>query len=337
MRPFVKRLNNRLRDLRFFGLVLLACLGINQSAAADQARIQKELIEAFEAYALQTRGQHEQAFAAWMDLAKRGNPKGILNVANAYQEGRGVERDLAEAVRWYRKGADQGDPHCLYNLAHAYETGLGVRADQERADTYFERAAGAGSTDAQFMFARTLLVENKFGEARHWLERAAENGDRDAARLLSDLATFESSETASALSAEDRRRIAHFLDRLDGAANAGDAGGLTGAIDESAEIAVRLPGQSSLQRMTRAEYWSLWATTFERTERYRFTRTKFDEAQFGDEVRVRSLIREHPTGDDQARQLVLIEDLTVSLADATPRITKVLLKVEDWQARGGLY
>ena len=37
------------------------------------------------------------------------------------QEGAGVEKDVAEAVRWYRLGADQGHASSRYCLGYCYE------------------------------------------------------------------------------------------------------------------------------------------------------------------------------------------------------------------------
>ena len=41
--------------------------------------------------------------------AEEGNAKAEANLGNMYFHGRGVPQDYAEAVRWYRKAADQGD------------------------------------------------------------------------------------------------------------------------------------------------------------------------------------------------------------------------------------
>jgi len=313
---------------RPLAVVGLACALLSQPASASQEQLHAEMIEVLEAYAVHKMGQYDKAFARWMVLAEKGNAQGILNVANFYQEGTGVEKDPAEAVRWYRKGAEQGDPHCLFNLGRAYEAGLGVPADKETSDAYYERAAEVGSTDAQLIIARSLLEANSEDEARRWLERAAASGDQDAIALLARLAPADAN-SVSGLEADQQRRIRELLDGLDAAANARDVDLLTRAIDEEAEILVRLPGQSSPERMSKDAYKALWAATFDKTERYRFARTQFDSGHAGPDVRVRSTIREYLTSDNRTQLLVLREDLTVSLAGDAPRVTRVVLAVEN--------
>ena len=92
-------LNGMARRFRFCVIVLFASLLIGQSAFAGQARIHTEMVEALEAYAYQKMGQHEQAFIKWMVLAEKGNAQGILNVANAYQDGTdALERSVRAKV-----------------------------------------------------------------------------------------------------------------------------------------------------------------------------------------------------------------------------------------------
>ena len=44
-----------------------------------------------------------------------------------YYNGRGVKQDDFEAVKWYRKAAEQGDADAQANLGSAYGAGRGVR------------------------------------------------------------------------------------------------------------------------------------------------------------------------------------------------------------------
>jgi TPR repeat protein len=46
-----------------------------------------------------------------------------------YDEGRGVPQDDAEAVRWYRKAAEQGDAEAQGKLGVMYANGRGVPND----------------------------------------------------------------------------------------------------------------------------------------------------------------------------------------------------------------
>ena len=46
-----------------------------------------------------------------------------------YADGHGVSQDYREAVKWYRKAAEQGDAKAQHNLGANYYNGLGVQQD----------------------------------------------------------------------------------------------------------------------------------------------------------------------------------------------------------------
>ena len=48
--------------------------------------------------------------------AEQGYSAAQFGMGTAYFYGMGIQRDLNEAARWYRKAADQGYPNALYNL-----------------------------------------------------------------------------------------------------------------------------------------------------------------------------------------------------------------------------
>ena len=58
-----------------------------------------------------------------------------------YTRGKGVVEDAEEAVKWYRKAAEQGNDEAQNNLGLMYEDGRGVPQDNEVADEWFRRAA----------------------------------------------------------------------------------------------------------------------------------------------------------------------------------------------------
>ena len=56
----------------------------------------------------------------------------------------GVKQDHAEAVRWYRKAAEQGDADAQCMLGVAYENGRGVKQDASEAVWWYRKAAEQG-------------------------------------------------------------------------------------------------------------------------------------------------------------------------------------------------
>ncbi len=49
--------------------------------------------------------------------------------AVCYADGQGVAKDEVEAVKWYRKAAEQNDAQAQYNLGVCYADGQGVAKD----------------------------------------------------------------------------------------------------------------------------------------------------------------------------------------------------------------
>jgi TPR repeat protein len=43
-----------------------------------------------------------------------------------YANGKGVEQDFKEAIKWFQKAADQGFAEAQYNLGFMYDKGQGV-------------------------------------------------------------------------------------------------------------------------------------------------------------------------------------------------------------------
>ena len=80
-----------------------------------------------------------------------------------YEQGHGVPQDYAEAVKWYRKAADQGDAFAQYNLGVMYDNGEGVPQDQAEAVKWYRKAAEQG--DAERPVQPRRHVRQRLGRA----------------------------------------------------------------------------------------------------------------------------------------------------------------------------
>jgi TPR repeat protein len=63
-------------------------------------------------------------------------------------KGEGVDRNPAEAARWWREAADQGLSQAQFNLGVLYEQGQGVKVDYSEAAKWYELAAAQGDRNA---------------------------------------------------------------------------------------------------------------------------------------------------------------------------------------------
>jgi len=66
-----------------------------------------------------------------------------------YYQGKGVPQDYAEAVRRYRKAADQGHAWAQDGIGYMYSQGKGVPQDYAEAARWYRKAADQGDTRAQ--------------------------------------------------------------------------------------------------------------------------------------------------------------------------------------------
>jgi TPR repeat protein len=69
-----------------------------------------------EGWAAYVVGNYVTAFKEWQPLAKQGHASAQAQLGFMYAYGKGVRQDAAEAVKWYRKAAEQGDPHAQFIL-----------------------------------------------------------------------------------------------------------------------------------------------------------------------------------------------------------------------------
>lgn len=70
------------------------------------------------------------------------------NLGWMYAGGRGVEQNLAEALRLFQESADQGNPYGQMNLGLMYEHGAGVKQDTAEALNWYRKAAEQGNEPA---------------------------------------------------------------------------------------------------------------------------------------------------------------------------------------------
>lgn len=105
-----------------------------------------------------------------------------------YEYGQGVEADIQEALRWYRKAAEQGLPQAQNSLGFMYSLGLGVQRDAGRAAYWLQRAAeqghGGAQTNLGILYSSGRGVEKDEEEAVYWFHSAARNGNSQAQQLL---------------------------------------------------------------------------------------------------------------------------------------------------------
>ncbi len=125
----------------------------------DQDRVTGNMIRALNAYAVYKMGQYESAFGQYLELAEEGSRQGMVNVANMYAQGQGVEKSQEKAFQWYVRAAESGDSISMVEVARAYDQGVGTGVDRHQAMHWYRKAAQAGSNDARWTLGHMLYNE----------------------------------------------------------------------------------------------------------------------------------------------------------------------------------
>ena len=113
-------------------------------------------------------------------LAENKDPFAQCKLGLMYEYGNGVKEDKKEAVKWYRKAAEQGYSRAQHNLGYMYENGYGVEQDYKEAVKWYRKAAEQGYSRAQhnlgYMYQFGERVTKDYEEAVKWYRKAVEQG-----------------------------------------------------------------------------------------------------------------------------------------------------------------
>ena len=152
--------------------------------AVEQERVHAE-------YALAEAGVAKDGAEAvkwYRKAAEQGDAAGQYNLGTCYLNGNGVAKDGAEAVKWYRKAAEQGHADGQNQLGYCYHLGIGVAMDGAEAVKWYRKAAEQGHAMGQYNLGTCYHLGNgvaKDGaEAVKWYRKAAEQGHADGQNNL---------------------------------------------------------------------------------------------------------------------------------------------------------
>ena len=103
------------------------------------------------------------AFAWFASAAAKGNLKAMHNLAIAYAQGLGTDKDESKAAEWFTRAAEHGYVDSAFDLAVLYERGQGVRQDLKQAMKWYAIAAFTGDAPSQARvdFLRTQMTPDQ--------------------------------------------------------------------------------------------------------------------------------------------------------------------------------
>lgn len=149
-----------------------------------------------------------EAYLHYLKASDMGSAWGTYNIARMHEHGIGVDKNPTEALRWYMRVASMGDPDLLgqwsdlrseaaaiaganFRSGEIYASGNGVPKDIREAERWYKRGVDMGSAAARagwlmaHVYVANAYLQSKgvprdYGQAMHWMRKAAEQGYRQA-------------------------------------------------------------------------------------------------------------------------------------------------------------
>jgi TPR repeat protein len=125
-----------------------------------------------------------EAVKWYRKAANQGYAEAQYGLGRMYDYGEGVRESDNQAVKWYQKAADQGYAKAQSQLGWMYQSGKGVRKDYKQAVKWYQKAADQGSAGAQknigWMYHNGKGVREDYKQAVKWYQKAADQGSAGA-------------------------------------------------------------------------------------------------------------------------------------------------------------
>jgi TPR repeat protein len=98
----------------------------------------------------------------WKDRSNQGSITAPFQLGFSYAHGQGVEKNLIEAAKWYRLGAERGDMQAALNLADMYLEGVGVKKNEAKAIEWYVKVAKSESICNAMARLQLIMLTMKY-------------------------------------------------------------------------------------------------------------------------------------------------------------------------------
>ena len=127
-----------------------------------------------------TDGNDAKEFVEYRTKAMKGDANAQYKLGKMYNDGRGVETNYVEALRWYQASADQQNALGQNALGWMYNNGVGVEQNEAEAIKWFRKSAEQGEAKGQDNLGLSYIngwgVGEDKAEGAKWIRKAAEQG-----------------------------------------------------------------------------------------------------------------------------------------------------------------
>lgn len=124
-----------------------------------------------------------------LQAADLGDPRGLVNMAICFEEGRGVQKDVKKTGKYYLRAAEMGHAGAQCSTGSIYQFGdFGFPKDEKRAYEWFLKSAKQGYTDAEVQVGLMIQdgkgVEKDGARGYTFIKKAALKGHNLALKVM---------------------------------------------------------------------------------------------------------------------------------------------------------
>lgn len=116
--------------------------------------------------------------------AKQGDKNAQFYLAKFYETGVHVPKDIAQAIQWYQKSAEQHHSYALNNLGYYYFVGEDIAKDEQKGIELWTIASQQNNLHAIMNLGQTYLEKND-AQGMIWFKKASEQNFAPAFLVLS--------------------------------------------------------------------------------------------------------------------------------------------------------
>lgn len=138
---FVYKMNAQIGSMK---ITLIQGDEIHQSQPAIRALTAAEV-----ARANARNSKNRDSFERALWEADQGNIQAMYQVGQYYESGKGVEKNYAQAMRWYKSAFFTGEKYGAVAVGNLYENGLGVEKNLKKALTWYKRGSAVNEPEAR--------------------------------------------------------------------------------------------------------------------------------------------------------------------------------------------
>lgn len=134
-------------------------------------------------------GDYPEALKLYRRGVAQDDFRAMVDLGDMFEQGRGVKKDVAQAVRLYEQSADRSR-WAQFKLGIMYSQGQGVPKNETKALQWWQKSADGGNAKAQnnlgVMYDRGIAVKRDYRRALDWYLLAVGRGVPQAKGNLED-------------------------------------------------------------------------------------------------------------------------------------------------------